>query len=417
MKLFRSIKWRLQIWYGLILLGVLAGFGLTAYQLARNQQMARIDDELHRRVGMLIAALHHPPPQRPEFGFDGPPPGGPDHFGSPGRPGMQDGHPLPKFHLPPEDAHYFDDSDPHGYYFLITRFNPRGSDLGKQTEIARSTNYPGEFHKPFYKPITNIPEPFNYNPPDASPPSLGPVNNAPSLILSRTPRPPPMETFDHYRVTGEMLPSGDNIEVGCSITPELHELKVTAWRLGIIGGGILLLGLAGGWWLVDRALRPVAEISSAAARISGSDLAQRINVSETESELGELATVLNSTFTRLETAFDQQRQFTADAAHELRTPVTVILTQTQTTLNRERDTAAYRQALEACQRAAQRMRKLIESLLALARLEAGQEALNRRRVDLAGVVADSVALLRPLAEERGIKIVTELAQVEINGDA
>ena len=71
-------------------------------------------------------------------------------------------------------------------------------------------------------------------------------------------------------------------------------------------------------------------------KISAGDLSQRINVAEAESELGQLATVLNSTFARLETAFAQQKQFAADAAHELRTPVSVMLTQTQTALNRER---------------------------------------------------------------------------------
>jgi heavy metal sensor kinase len=421
MKPSKSIKWRLQIWYGLILLGVLAGFGLTAYQLTRNQQMARIDDELHRRVGMLANAMHRPPPRRPEFDFDGggPPPGGPDHFDGPDRPDMRGDRPLPEFHLPPEDAHYFDDSDPHDFFFKIIHFNSRGPDSVKETEIARSTNYPSEPFDFFAKPIfaTPRPEPANDIPPTATPPFPEQAKNAASKFSPGATMPLSTTTFDHYRQTAEMLPPGDFVEVGCSITPELHELKVTAWRLAIIGGGILLLGLAGGGWLVDRALRPVEEISSAAARISGSDLAQRINVPETESELGELATVLNSTFARLETAFDQQRQFTADAAHELRTPVTVILTQTQTTLNRERDAAGYRQALEACQRAAQRMRKLIESLLALARLEAGQESLNRQRVDLAGVVSDSVALLGPLAAERNIKISAELKSVEINGDA
>src|SRR5690348_9520524 len=81
----KSIKWRLQLWYGLILVSVLVGFGVTAYQLERNRQFRRVDDEMHRRVGALAQTLHGPRrgPQRggppdefpppPEFGDEGPP--------------------------------------------------------------------------------------------------------------------------------------------------------------------------------------------------------------------------------------------------------------------------------------------------------------------------------------------------------
>jgi len=164
-------------------------------------------------------------------------------------------------------------------------------------------------------------------------------------------------------------------------------------------------------------LRPIENISAAAVKISAGDLSQRINVAEAESELGQLAAVLNSTFARLEAAFAQQQQFTADAAHELRTPVSVMLTQTQTALNRERSGAEYRETLEACQRASQRMRKLIESLLELARLDAGQETLKRLRFDLSQMANDCVELVRPLADERGVKILSELAPLEITGDS
>ena len=226
-----------------------------------------------------------------------------------------------------------------------------------------------------------------------------------------------MMTFDNYRETLNILPSGEMILVGCSIAPELKELRRTALNLTAVGGLILLVGLTGGWWFVGRSLKPITEISSTAAKISAGDLSQRINVAEAESELGQLAAVLNSTFARLETAFAQQKQFASDAAHELRTPVTVILTQTQTALNRERDAASYKQTVEACQRAAQRMRKLIESLLALARFDAGQEVLRRTDFDFSETIADCAELVQPLADERAVKISVDIEPVKITGDA
>jgi len=214
-----------------------------------------------------------------------------------------------------------------------------------------------------------------------------------------------------------ILPSGETVLVGHSIASELKELRRTALTLAAVGGLILLVGLAGGWWMVSRSLHPVTEISATAVKISAGDLSQRINIVEAESELGQLAAVLNSTFARLESAFAQQKQFASDAAHELRTPVSVMLTQTQTALNRERDAASYKQTVEACQRAAQRMRKLIESLLVLARFDAGQEVLTRLRFDFSKTVADCAELVQPLADERGVKIFTELSPLEITGDS
>ena len=213
------------------------------------------------------------------------------------------------------------------------------------------------------------------------------------------------------------LPSGEWILVGKNITPELKELHRSGLEFVCVGAIILLFGLAGGGWLVGRAIRPIEAISATALKISAGDLSQRINVAEAESELGQLAGVLNSTFARLEAAFAQQQQFTADAAHELRTPVSVMLTQTQTALNRERNAPEYRETIEACQRATQRMRRLIESLLELARLDAGQEPMKRLQFDLSRTAQDCVDLIRPLADERGLKVHCELPPIECHGDA
>ena len=134
MKIFKSIKWRLQIWYGLILVVVLAGFGFTAYQLERNRQFGRIDDELQRRFGVLANALHRPPPRGPESDrrppFDQPPP---DQLPDDNPPG-EDLRPPPQFHLPPQAAGLFDTNDPNDFYFII-----QSRDGG---EISRSTNVP-----------------------------------------------------------------------------------------------------------------------------------------------------------------------------------------------------------------------------------------------------------------------------------
>ncbi|HTV75407.1 MAG TPA: HAMP domain-containing protein, partial [Candidatus Baltobacteraceae bacterium] len=298
MSIFKSIKWRPQIWYGLILVLVLAGLGFTAYQLEYGRLLGRIDNELHRRIGVLANALHRPPPGGPSRGehpFDRPPP----DQALDDEPLGQNPHPL--FHLPPEAAGLFDTNDPNGFYFIINRGDK---------EIAHSDNYPNFT-------ITKIRTSQN-------------LANAIPEPSANGAKPPPAQTFDDYREAADVLPSGEIIRVGCSIAPELKELRLTALKLAGFGCIILFFGLAGGWWFVSLALQPVEKISAAAVKISAGDLSQRINIAEAESELGKLAAVLNSTFARLESAFAQQKQFASDAAHELRTPVSVILTQAQT---------------------------------------------------------------------------------------
>ncbi|HEY1718650.1 MAG TPA: ATP-binding protein, partial [Verrucomicrobiae bacterium] len=323
-----------------------------------------------------------------------------DQFSDDDPPGQNPRPPL-VFHLPPEADGLFGTNDPNNFYFIIKSQSRFGQ------ELARSANVPQgeEFHdqNPGIQVNPHPELPANEN--------FGNVNK---LFVSPNQK---IWTPEGLQEIKRDLPSGEQITVGCSIMPELQELHLTALKLAGFGGIILFFGLAGGWWFVSRALRPIEKISAAAVKISAGDLSQRINVAETESELGKLAAVLNSTFARLESAFAQQKQFASDAAHELRTPVAVILTQTQTVLNRERDAASYKETVEACQRAAQRMRKLIKSLLELARLDAGQEKLKRLQFDFSKTVEDCVELIRPIAEERRVKIISELEPLEISGDS
>jgi two-component system OmpR family sensor kinase len=185
------------------------------------------------------------------------------------------------------------------------------------------------------------------------------------------------------------------------------------------GAGVLLLGLAGGWYLVGRALQPIAAMSSTAQAISATNLSQRIDVAGTESELGPLARILNGMLERLEIAFEHQKRFTADASHELRTPLAVICSQTELALARERSSEEYRKALETCSRAAERMRELVDGLLTLARADAGMIHLDRAPFDVTACVLDCVEMMRDLAAEREVEIdLGDLpsAEVEWNGD-
>jgi heavy metal sensor kinase len=385
MKIFKSIKWRLQIWYGLILVVVLAGFGITAYQLERNRQFRQIDDELHRRVSMVAQAIHPPPHprQRPNdsSSMDEPPPRDeppPEQGGSGYPPEPRDLHAM----LDKLDGLLRTTNDLNKFWIWVYVRGDDSLERGTPAEPQRQAGWWGNY-------------------------AIEQLNGSPQ-------RP---ETIGEFRGIVQKLPSGETIQVSCHIATELQELHLTSLKLAGVGCVILFFGLAGGWWLVSRAIKPINEISATAVKISAGDLSQRINVAEAESELGQLAAVLNSTFARLEAAFAQQQQFTSDAAHELRTPVSVMLTQTQTALNREREAADYKQTVEACQRAAQRMRRLIESLLALARLDAGQEVLKRLRFDFSKTISECVELVNPLANERGVKISVELEPLEISGDS
>ncbi|MEY4917532.1 MAG: hypothetical protein RL616_1445 [Verrucomicrobiota bacterium] len=245
--------------------------------------------------------------------------------------------------------------------------------------------------------------------------------NAPGEIT----RPQPVErdtgtyirSDDRGREAYRTTEQGDCALVGHIVTTELAAAGQFA-RWTIFGGiGVLLFALAGAWWLVTRALRPLEKISAAAQKISSGNLAQRISVAESEGELGKLAAVLNSTFARLEAAFAQQKQFTSDASHELRTPIAVLISEAQTTLARERSPEDYREALAASLDTAKKMARLTESLLELARLDAGQEMLRREKFFLHQLAEEGIKLVRPLADQRQIKLHSEFLPAEISGDA
>jgi two-component system, OmpR family, sensor kinase len=212
-------------------------------------------------------------------------------------------------------------------------------------------------------------------------------------------------------------PTGSHVLVGRQTGREQNELARLLWWLLGTGAGIVGLGLGGAWLLSRRILAPIEEISRLAERISAANLSERINRSRIKSELGRLAEVLNQMFERLQASFQQQVRFTADASHELRTPTAVVLAQTEMALAKDRSQEEYREALGACRRAAKRMESLVDGLLTLARIDAGQLEIRHDEVDMQQVVENSVALLKPLAEQKQIALRCDLHAARVSGDA
>ena len=119
-------------------------------------------------------------------------------------------------------------------------------------------------------------------------------------------------------------------------------------------------------------------MSAAAEAISATNLSTRIETADVDVELAGLSHVLNAMFDRLEAAFERQQQFTADASHELRTPLAILRTNAELALSQARTAEEYRQTIEACLRAADRMSALVQGLLTLARADAGNPGLHFR---------------------------------------
>ena len=150
------------------------------------------------------------------------------------------------------------------------------------------------------------------------------------------------------------------------------------------------------------------EITRVAKSISVENLSRRLDVPQTGDELQRMSETWNEVLNRLEGAVKRIGQFTADASHELRSPIALIRANADLALRRERPPAEYQKALSEIRDEADRMTELTESLLTLARSDAGRLDLVLAPVDLNGLVRGVVRNIHPLAESKGVPISTEL---------
>ena len=426
--MIRSLRWRLQAWHAVVLTAVLSIFGVVVYHLQWQTRLHEIDENLHRTAEVLTSRL-----RRLLSGVPG------RRWRAP----MELPEVLERERLERLDASEATESD------LAARRRPPPAVRGSADEDDRGSREMipeyqlGQWPFPLAESRPNSPaylvnEPWL--PEELSPlfegvdsPWYFVVWDSDGNIVERSDLAPFVEFVDLYegwnslpvrivrsrdwlREVIHCTSFGSHVLVGRSIQGDVASQHGSGWLLAACGWAVLTLGVVGGGWLSGRTLRPIAAMSDTAKNISIENLSQRLDLAETDSELGQLARVLNQTFDRLQSAFEHQMRFTADASHELRTPLAVIVSQTELILSKPRSNDEYHLALETCQRAGRRMRSLIDSLLLLARFDAGHPDLVRRPLDLAEVAHESFELLRPLADERQITLNSEVSPVPVVGD-
>jgi signal transduction histidine kinase len=198
------------------------------------------------------------------------------------------------------------------------------------------------------------------------------------------------------------LATGKEMDNELPMDPDLFEDVAEIVLLCGVPAG--LLALAGGWWMMRKALSPVAALTLAAERINDTNLSQSLPRSGNGDELDRLAQVLNAMTARLDDAFGRIREFTLHASHELKTPLTVMHGELETALRENHLAAAQRGQLESQLDEVQRLSKIVDALTLLTKADAGQVKLQQDVLRLDELVREASADAVILAESRDVQV-------------
>ncbi|NOY45425.1 MAG: HAMP domain-containing protein [Deltaproteobacteria bacterium] len=220
---------------------------------------------------------------------------------------------------------------------------------------------------------------------------------------------------------GEVLPEPVPrtlwVVVGRATKPVEEALSRLRRRLAVGFGGLFVALVLLPAWIVSRTLRPLAALSRRADEIGPDDPSARLPEAEVAEEIRGLVRALNRALERLAAAYERQKRFSADAAHELRSPLAAVQTECEVALRRPRPAQELRAALERVVCRVRKLAAMVEELLRLSRLENGVGPLDREEVDLAFVAAEAAALHRPAAEAKDVALeVRQAGPVQVRGD-
>jgi heavy metal sensor kinase len=352
-----SIRWKLTLWYGLVLATVLTVFGGAVYVTMRHELLARTDVALGAELDEIAEDIQ----------------------------AAKDWSRLSE-QLRRRFARH------EVYEFQVGR--AEGGLIFQSDDI-----------RPRHFPVPAIPASFKHL--DFESVALGTENIT-------------LVSLGHLRLMGRLVPGPDGplvVQAATSLASIDQELTELLMVLVLAGPLALVCALGGGYVLARQALGPVDRMVHTADQITATRLDRRIDVPNPDDELGRLARTLNGMIARLERSFEEIRRFTADAAHELRTPIAVLRNEAEVALRSPRQPEQYRAILEDQLEELERLSRLAERLLFLCREDAGLVPIARQPVNLREVVEDVAEHMRVVAEERGVTLQAEgVAPCSIQGD-
>ena len=409
-----SIRWRLTLWYLVILGLVLLAFGALVYGSQASSIRAAQDDALRQQAGELVATFD---PATGQFLPKGAPAGTPS--------------------LVPVDKGGPDPASLAALKQAAESATPAVADAAKLILGQQAASY-----VPQLPPLPLLGQDQVAVLVDLSGHVVsrsGPIADAGlrQMVAAVLPAVAPLRTSDSYFSRAMPIATGSgmapvayrfystpilvkNTIFGALVigqpdhtTAELHRLLLT---LLLAAPLTLVVAAAGGYWLASRAMRPVRLVTATVREISATDLHRRLNLPDRD-EVGTLAATFDQMLDRLEAAFQRQRQFTSDASHELRTPLTVVQLEIERALRDRSLPPRLARALESVRIENAYMSRLVNDLLVLARADAGRAVLRREVLDLSDLALAAVERLAPLARERRIVLaVGELPELPVEGD-
>jgi len=181
-------------------------------------------------------------------------------------------------------------------------------------------------------------------------------------------------------------------------------LATLRWQLLLTSLSSFAAVVVGVYFLVRLGLMPLKRLGDAVSKVSEKDFRLQFGDSRLPSELVPIVDHLKETLDQLRRAFEREKQAAADISHELRTPVAALLTTLEVALKKPRKPEEYREVLAECRESGQQISQLVERLLTLARIDAGVDRLRVEPVDVAALAEQCTALVRPLADARGLTL-------------